>query len=160
MKKTALAQYEVSPEVEKGIKALTKYADELNITSLAEAEDAGNKIYQISDLKKKVEDQRTAITKPMNLALRAANAFFKRFSVPLETIDAQLREKVKLYGMESENNVMGVVHLKNKTVIKVTEPSKLKRKYLMPDLDAIKKAIEAGEEVEGVEIINDKIVSL
>lgn len=155
-----LTALEVPREVEKGIKELQTFAENLNIQSVEDAEEAGNKIYIISDLKKKVEDQRTAITKPQNLALRSANAFFKRFSTPLETIDQQLREKVALFGKENNIDVFGVVHLRKNTVIEVTDVNKVPRSFMQPNMAKIKQAVKDGKEVPGITVSEDKSVSL
>lgn len=150
----------VKPEVEKGIKALTKYANDLNVKTPQDAEEAGLKLYQISELKKSVEDQRTEITKPMNLALRSANAFFKRFSEPLEILDKQIREKVVLFGNTTEQNSFGAIHFRKNQVITIEDEEKIPAKYLSPDMAKIKADLKLGIEIPGIKITEEKSVSL
>lgn len=150
----------VKPEVEKGLKELTKYADELVVNTPEDAEDAGIKLYQISELKKTVEDQRTEITKPLNLSLRSINAFFKKFSVPLETVDDQIRAKVALFGKETDQVAFGVIHLRKNQVIEVIDQSKVPAKYLIVDMAKVKADVKEGIEIPGIKVSEEKTVSL
>ena len=150
----------IKPEVSKGIKSLTKYAEDLKVSSPEEASDAGIKLYQISELKKAVEDQRTEITKPLNLSLRSINAFFKKFSVPLETIDAQIRAKVVEFGKETEETAFGVIHFRKNSVIEVVDIDKVPRKYMMVDLLKVKADLKDGVEISGIKVTEEKSVSL
>lgn len=151
---------QIKPEVQKGIKDLTQYAEDLRVTTGKDAEEAGIKLFQISELKKTVEDQRTAITKPMNLALRSANAFFKRFSEPLETIDQQIRAKVVEFGKTTEQTAFGVIHFRKNQVITVVDEAKVPKQYLTVDMKKVKLALEAGKTIPGIEVVEEKSVSL
>lgn len=150
----------VKPEVEKGIKSLTKYADSLDVKTPEQAEEAGIKLYQISEFKKTIEDQRTEITKPMNLALRSANAFFKRFSDPLDTIDKQIRSKVVLFGQSTDQTAFGVIHFRKNQVITIEDEEKIPSKYLSPDMAKIKADLKNGIVIPGIKITEEKSVSL
>lgn len=157
---TDTAQLTVPEEVETGVKDLVAYAETLDIQTVEDASDAGIKIFQISDLKQKIEDQRTEFTKPINLSLKSINAFFKRFSEPLDIVDKQIRAKVVEFGKTSDQTSFGVVHLKKNTVIEVTDVAKVPRSYLQPNMSKIKQAVKDGKEIPGVSVTIEKSVSL
>jgi hypothetical protein len=150
----------VKPEVKKGIESLTKYANDVQITDVKIASDVGINLSKIADLKKAVEDQRTEITKPLNLSLKSINSFFKKFSDPLEVIDKQLRGKVIEFGKTTEEKVFGVIHFRKNQVIKVVDETKVPNKFYSVDMAKIKKAISDGEEIPGVEVTEENSVSL
>ena len=153
-------QLVISKDIKDNLPTLKEYADSLKITSEEEASKAGIKISQISDLKKKVEDQRVEITRPLNASLRSINAFFKKFSKPLAEIDKQIRNQIVVFGKKSEETFFGVVHLRANKVIKVTDETLVPREYLKVDLQKVKAGIKAGAEIPGVSVIEEKCVSL
>lgn len=150
----------IKPEISKGIKELTEYAEKAEIVSGNDAEKAGMQLYAISELKKAVEDQRTEITKPLNLSLKSINAFFKKFSTPLEEIDEKIRAKVIEFGKTTEETAFGVIHFRKNLLIEVIDKGKVPEEYLIPDMAKIKEAIREGKDIPGVQITEEKIVSL
>lgn len=56
----------------------------------------------IKALAKKVEEQRTSITKPLNEALKSTNAHFKQFSDVLESAEKTLKTKLVTYVTEQD----------------------------------------------------------
>jgi uncharacterized membrane protein YqiK len=63
---------------------------------------AATELQQIKGLQKKVEAERTAITGPMNQALRAVNAFFKGPAGYLEQAESILKKSMSAYQVEQE----------------------------------------------------------
>lgn len=150
----------VKPEITKGIKALTKFANDVEVKSSEDASDAGIKLYQISELKKTVEDQRTEITKPLNLSLRSINSFFKKFSEPLDTIDKQIRAKIADFATGTDETAFGVIHLKKNQVIEIVDEAKIPSKYFSIDMPKIMADIKKDIKIPGVKVAYKKTVSL
>lgn len=153
-------QLVIPKEIKDNLPTLKKYAKNLKITSEEEASEAGIKISQISDLKKKVEDQRVEITRPLNSSLRSINAFFKKFSKPLTEIDKQIREQVVVFGEKSEETFFGVVHLRVNKVIQVTDEKLVPREYLIVDMRKVRADIKGGKQIPGISVTEEKTVSL
>lgn len=92
--------------LQKPVDELVKYSQELEVKTVEDVESASEVIKKISVTKKQVEDQRTAITKPLNDSLKAVNTFFKKFSDPLIQADTEIRRKVAAFRTEQERERM------------------------------------------------------
>jgi hypothetical protein len=150
----------VSPEVEQGVKALDTYAKSLVITTVEQAEEAGDNLAKISYLKKAVEDQRTEITRPLNVSLRSINAFFKKFSEPLESIDEQVRAKVAEFGKTAGQTNFGMIHMRSNEVVVVDDESLVPREYMQVNMTRVKADIKAGRTIPGIKVVVEQSVSL
>jgi len=150
----------ISPEVEQGVKTLDSYTQSLVITTTEQAEEAGNNLAKISSLKKQIEDKRTEITKPLNASLKSINAFFKKFSEPLDNSDAQIRTVLVDFGKTVEQTTFGVVHLRSNQVISVVDENLVPREYLQVNMARVKIDVKSGKTIPGIEVLLDQTVSL
>jgi len=69
-------------------------ADKMIISTIAHEEKATTELKVIKDGLKFIEDRRTAITKPLNQSIKAANNMFKEIAQPLKDADAVIRKKI------------------------------------------------------------------
>lgn len=157
---TDLQKIEIPQEVKTGTSELVAYAAELKITSPEEATVAGEKLSQISELLKVIEDKRTSITKPINASLKTLNAMFKNLSEPLKIVDAQIREKVLAFGEGQIVQDFGTVHLRHNQTVVIDDESLLPREYLIPNIAKIAGDIKMGKQVPGVSVKETRSVSL
>lgn len=77
-------------------------ATDIVIDSVLMFESAGEELQAIKALQKKVEDQRTAITKPMNDALKAVNDFFRAPAQFLVQAEAAIKRPMVTWTSEQE----------------------------------------------------------
>ena len=75
-------------------KASLASAEEFEIRTLENAEDAGAVLREIKGLSKELEEKRTSITKPINQALREINALFKPAKGWLQQAESLLKSKI------------------------------------------------------------------
>lgn len=136
MKNTDLTQSteQFKPE----IKSLQDQINELVITSDTDIEIASNTVVKINNLKKKIENQRLAFTKPLNESLRNINAFFKQFSVPLDEANGEIRNKMLKYRQEQEK-------------IRLEKEKEAQRKWKEEQARLAEKAKERGVEAPELE---------
>ena len=95
LKKTA-SQYENE------ITIIEIKANEIVINNNDSLNTAVDYLSHIANTKKRIEDTRKTMVKPINDGLKAINEWFKRFSVPLEKADKTLRNKILTYRREQE----------------------------------------------------------
>lgn len=157
---TDIQKIEIPQEVKTGTSELVAYAAELKITSPEEATVAGEKLSQISELLKVIEDKRTSITKPINTSLKALNAMFKNLSEPLKVVDGQIREKVLAFGENQMVQDFGTVHLRHNKTVVIDDESLVPREYLIPNIAKIAGDIKMGKEIPGVSVKETRSVSL
>lgn len=67
------------------------------VTTPEQYADAGEQLMIVKSHQKVVEEERTKITKPMNDGLKAANAFFKKFSERLDSIESKFKTALIAY---------------------------------------------------------------
>jgi hypothetical protein len=155
----------ISPEVNKGIKAIKAFAYMVVVDNPDTAIKAGDQVLKISKLKDAVEGQRTEFTKPLNESLRSINAFFKQFSEPLEEADAIIRNKIITFKAQNEEalkeiNTFGVLHFTNIEVVEVVDIKKVPREYMEVDMVKVKKAIAGGIKIPGIKVNTRRKTSL
>lgn len=153
----------VDNKVTEGINDLKKKVDFTEIVNPDDLTKAGNFVKEVFDLKKNVEDQRILMTKPLNQALKNINAFFKKFSIPLEQIDILLRGKMVTFDNENKDlglTQFGLIHFVRTNKIKVIDELAVPREYLSVNLAKVKVAISEGKVVPGIEVTKESHVSL
>jgi len=152
----------IKPEVESGIRTLSAVVAGLQVVDNVSAQVAGGLVKEIDVLSDSIEKQRLEFTKPLNESLKNINAFFKKFSTPLEELDRVIRNKLVMFKSidESEENKFGQIHFVSRQVVTVEDETKVPREYLMPDMTKIKKAIATGITIPGVKVSGEKGVSL
>lgn len=154
----------VDPKIDSGIKKIVKYAGALTIASEQDVVDASERVKHIKELKDGLEAQRTQFTKPLNESLRNINAFFKKFSQPLDEADTAIREKMvefqKTLPVEA-TNTFGEVHFTTSTTFTVEDITKVPVEYLAVDAKKVNDAIKNGTtHIDGLSIKQEKRVSL
>jgi hypothetical protein len=153
----------ISPKIDKGIKTLQAKVDQIEVVDIKSAEEAGELVKAISELKEAIEAQRLEFTKPLNESLKNINGFFKKFSVPLTDMDKIIRAKLvdfKNSRIVKDNNTFGEIHFVTRKSILIEDETKIPREYLSPDINKIQKALDNGIEVPGVKQIAEEGVSL
>ncbi len=83
-------------------KASLSAAQEYEIRTPEHAEDAGATLREIKGLGKELEEKRTSITKPINLALREINALFKPAKDWLGDAEQVIKAKILSYQSEQD----------------------------------------------------------
>ena len=150
-------------KVAKQVKGVIKYAQEAIITTEEEMIEASEYVKEISTLQNAIEEQRTQFTKPLNTSLKNINAFFKKFSQPLEKADEELRAKLAACKktMSEDQNMFGKIHFVSSTSYEIVDIKKVPIEYLSVDDRKVKAAIKAGvKTIKGLIIKNDPKVSL
>ena len=152
----------ISPKVEKGVSLLQKYAVDLQITKPDDIASASVMVKEVDDMQATIEEQRTQFTKPLNESLRKINAFFKRFSGPLNTVDDVIRGKMITFKNEHKDiaNKLGLIHFVTHDVIHIADEKRVPKEYWSVDNAKVKKALLEGKSVPGVVILTEESVSL
>jgi len=150
----------------------------MGITKPQDIEEAGFVLVKLKEQKEYIEELRKSMTKPLNDSLKAINSFFKKFSIPVEDVDRDLRNRIKEFhtywlasGKENKfdiatmtldaKNRVGAVKLKQVWNFKVIDPLKVPSKYRVVDETEVREAIRAGaREISGIEIYLDDQISL
>ncbi len=94
-----------TPEVQKITENAIQVAENLGdyeITTAEEFEGSAAVLKQIKAAQNEVEDQRTAITGPMNKSLREINKFFKKFSDRLGVAERNVKGAIGRYTQEQD----------------------------------------------------------
>lgn len=73
---------------------ITVKVDTVTIASHDDIEKANGVLREVKAFQKDVEDNRTALTKPMNDFLKEINAMAKKFSVPAEELEKKVKGKI------------------------------------------------------------------
>ncbi len=149
---------------------------------------AATKLSELKDIGKLAEVEKEKFTGPLNQLLRVTRSHFKPFFDQLESLEGQVKgcmiaflnkqdeAKKKLEARFEEGKIAKTSTLLRKTeeltvgsgdatvrkvkVVKVVDASLIPRKYLVPDLAAIKAALIDGETVKGCELVLENNIAI
>jgi hypothetical protein len=136
----------------------------------------------------KYDDKRESYIAGAKQTIKNVNADFKQALEPLSVIEKTAAELIKEYSqnkikqlnaiqeqaredsgdmslviplkIEKVASEDGEVRFKKSITVKIDDPKKVPRKYMTPDEKRIKKAIEAGETITGVSVVEGMSPSL
>lgn len=152
----------ISPKIEKGVSMLETYAVGLQINSAEDIASASVMVKEVADMQTAIEEQRTQFTKPLNESLKKINAFFKRFSEPLNTVSEVIRGKMVVFknAHKDIDNKLGLIHFVTRDVIEIVDEKKVPKEYWSVDKVKIKKALAEGIKIPGIILLTEESVSL
>lgn len=90
----SIVPVEVVQKAESDAALMTQQANQIQVTTTKQEEDAYAALTQIKKAIKTIEDKRKEITQPLNASLKATNAMFKQLSQPFFEADRIIRDKV------------------------------------------------------------------
>lgn len=168
-----LAEREVESEKQEIIPAVEEIKT-FDIRSDEDQEFAADILRDVKDKHRQVEEKRTAITKPLNRALREVNDLFRPLKTALEEAEKLLKGKIAAYQrhVEAQNRLLleeaaeaespeeaqqvlsttrfvqppQGVNIRYVWKPKVVDEAKIPREYLMPDLGKLEDYAKASKD--------------
>lgn len=93
---------DTAEKIEKDLAVIIKESKSISITNEEENRNAAEFLVKIKSRKKRLEELRTSITKPINDALKATNNRFKMFTEPLDEAEHQVKWAIGAYADQKE----------------------------------------------------------
>lgn len=142
---------------------VVKNAEELNVKTFEQVMDAADLLFEVKGIGEKITERKEEITKPMNEALKSTRAFFKPFETQYADAEKIVKDKVLEWHAShwAENNVQdntvhgmkGKVTVVERFTVEVEDENAIPRNLCNPDMDRVKKALEAGLKVKGAKLV-------
>jgi hypothetical protein len=182
MSKTTSVQIVLS-SLNKKAKPLQNKLSSLQVKDQKDYDLAGSLMKQLKTLAKESEAEKKKIIDPLNQTLKAIKEHFKPFEEVVEALEADTKKKMiafytaqeekqkkleakfergeikkvsTLVSKQDELQVSSAHSSVRKTkVVEIVDEKKIPREYLVPDMAAIKEALNAGKKVAGC-VLSDK----
>lgn len=157
------------------------------IKTQTDYEQAGKFLKQLKELGKEAKKEESKITDPLSQALKAAKEHFKPFGSSLIAIEATIKQAMIAYiekrddkkdqlDSKLEAGAVGIrayhnqtqqllkgnefVQERTKIVVVITNLKKIPLKFMEPNLKLIKETLEAGKEVPGAKLGEEKVLAV
>lgn len=144
---------------------------------------AADVLVDVKTIRKQIETERTAITKPQRAAIDATNALFKKIDQRYEAAETELKRRLAQYAdaareaeakalaaaASSETHCLALVaeaapvapgvQTRSKKVFRIFNEGLVPDEFWVIDEKAIGKAVRAGAEIPGVEITEETVIA-
>jgi hypothetical protein len=150
-------------EEQKEVALVVKAANALNVKTLEQVMDAADLLLDIKTVGEKITARKEEITKRLNEALKSARSLFRPFEEQFSEAEAIVKSKVLDWHQahwneetRTDNTVRGTrgkVTVVERFTVEIDDADAIPRNLCNPDIDRVKKALEAGIKVKGARLV-------